>query len=151
MIFTNKHVVIAMIVAPILAILAWFAVGQIAGEKPSLAIQGKAYPLVEKSNCRYASGLCELENEEFKLVLEFDKDLNLSIRSAHALTGIMIAVGNPQQSVDPVAMTAIDNTAKHWRLRLAAMPGIGDRLRLVAATNSNSYFGDAASTFIERL
>ena len=151
MIFTNKHVVIAMIVAPILAILAWFAVGQIAGEKPSLAIQGKAYPLVEKSNCRYASGLCELENEEFKLVLELDEDLNLSIRSAHALTGIMISVGNPQQSVEPVAMNAMDNSAQHWRLRLAATPGLGDRIRLVAATQSNSYFGDAASTFIKRL
>jgi hypothetical protein len=151
MIFTNKHVVIAMIVAPILAILAWFAVGQIAGEKPSLAIQGKAYPLVEKSNCRYSSGLCELENEEFKLVLELDEDLNLSVRSAHTLTGIMIAVGNPQQSIEPVAMTATDNTAKHWHLRLAVMPGVEDRLRLVAATKTNAYFGDAASTFIERL
>ena len=27
--FTNKHVIIAMIVAPILSVLAWFAVGSL--------------------------------------------------------------------------------------------------------------------------
>ena len=73
MVFTNKHVVIAMIVAPVLAVLAWFATGQLSGEKPQPAEQGKSYPLVEKSNCRYPSGACDLENENFKLRLTVEE------------------------------------------------------------------------------
>ena len=65
----NKHVVIAMIVAPILAVLAWFAVGQIAGEKAHVAEPGAAYPLVARSNCRWASGECDLVNNDLELTI----------------------------------------------------------------------------------
>ena len=65
----NKHVIIAMIVAPILAILAWFAVGQIAGEKAKVAEPGAAYPLVARSNCRWASGKCELANNDLEMTI----------------------------------------------------------------------------------
>ena len=108
MFFTNKHVVIALIVAPILAILAWFAVGQLAGEKALPAERGKSYPLVEKSNCRYESGRCDLENEDFKLLLQWQEGKNLMLQSAHPLQGVMIAVGNSGQELPPVAMTAMD-------------------------------------------
>ena len=150
MIFTNKHVIIAMIVAPILAILAWFAVGQIAGEKPRAAQQGKSYPLVEKSNCRYESGVCDLENQDFKLSLKLGGDLELVVQSAHALTGIMISVGSPEQNLPPVAMKALDGEGMSWRYQLAQVPQPGDRIRLVAATQKNSYFGESATLFIER-
>ena len=65
----NKHVVIALIVAPILAVLAWFAVGQIAGEKAKVAEPGAAYPLVARSNCRWASGQCELHNNDLEMTI----------------------------------------------------------------------------------
>ncbi|NCF24193.1 MAG: hypothetical protein GWP60_06610 [Gammaproteobacteria bacterium] len=65
----NKHVIIALIVAPILAILAWFAVGQIAGEKAQVAEPGGAYPLVARSNCRWESGECELVNNDLKMTI----------------------------------------------------------------------------------
>ena len=69
--FKNKHVIIALIVTPILAALAWIGVGQLMGEKPHAARPGQSYPLVEKSNCRYESGACDLENEDFLLRLTF--------------------------------------------------------------------------------
>ena len=149
MFFTNKHVVIALIVAPILAILAWFAVGQIAGEKAQPAAAGKTYPLVEKSNCRYESGLCDLENEEFKLALELE-GLDLVLRSAHALRGVMLTVGHPGQNLPPQAMTAIDTEGLNWRYKLTAMPDTDDRIHLVASTAQNAYFGDVATLFIRR-
>ena len=88
--FTNKHVVIALIVGPILAILAWIGVGQIAGEKAAVAVAGNSYPLVEKSDCRYESGHCKLENEDFKLVLLLEQrgiDTMLVLQSAQVLEG----------------------------------------------------------------
>lgn len=146
---TNKHVITALIVAPALAILAWFAAGQFAGEKPQLAQAGKAYPLVEKSNCRYDSGRCDLENEDFKLVIEL-QGLNLMVRSDHVLRGVMIVVGHPEANVTPDKMTAVDGDSMNWRYALANLPPSDARIRLVAATASNSYFGDAATTFINR-
>ena len=65
----NMHVAIALIVAPILAILAWFAVGQIAGEKAQVAEPGGAYPLVARSNCRWESGECELHNNDLEITI----------------------------------------------------------------------------------
>ena len=65
----NMHVAIALIVAPILAILAWFAVGQIAGEKAQVAEPGGTYPLVARSNCRWESGECELVNNDLKMTI----------------------------------------------------------------------------------
>ena len=65
--FTNKHVIVALIVAPVLSVLAWYAVGSFTGEQPTPAEPGQSYPLVEKSNCRYPSGECELENEDFSV------------------------------------------------------------------------------------
>ena len=65
--FTNKHVVVAMLVAPILAILAWFAVDALVSERPHVAHEGGAYRLAAKPSCRYASGMCELENADLKI------------------------------------------------------------------------------------
>ena len=39
----NKHVIVALIVAPILSILAWFAVGAIVGDQAKVAEPGTAY------------------------------------------------------------------------------------------------------------
>ena len=69
MVFTNKHVVVAMLVAPILAILAWYSIDYFLAEKPHAALPGAAYALIAKSNCRYDSGECDLENGDFKLTL----------------------------------------------------------------------------------
>lgn len=150
MFFTNKHVVIALIVAPILSILAWFAVGEIAGEKAKPAQWGESYPLVEKSNCRYESGRCDLENEGFKLTLEVVSGTDLLLESAHPLLQVMISVGNPTRELPPVAMAAVDGAGLKWRYPMTSMPGSIDRIRVVATTEHNAYFGDAATVFIER-
>ena len=150
MIFTNKHVLIAIVVAPVLAILAWFAVGQITGEKPRAAQRGQSYPLLEKSNCRYASGRCDLENADFKLALRFEHDTELFVESAHSLLGIMASVGKPGQKIPPLAMTAANATGKTWRHSFADAPGVDDRIHLVAATRESVYFSDASTSFIQR-
>ena len=68
-ILTNKHFVTALIIAPILAVLAWFAVDKWVSPKPFAAKGGAAYPLAVKPNCRYASGKCGLENGDIKILL----------------------------------------------------------------------------------
>ena len=44
--FKNKHVLVAVVVAPILAVLAWFATGMIVDEKEHAMKNGSIYTLV---------------------------------------------------------------------------------------------------------
>jgi hypothetical protein len=152
MMFTNKHVVIAMIVAPILSILAWFAVGNMAGEKAEPAQAGQSYPLVEKSNCRYESGNCDLENEDFKLSLFYQDGASgpqLVLRSSHPLEGVVLAVGNPDSEVQPGAMRAADGQGLEWLQALEGRPGAAQRIRLAARADGSSYFADASTMFLQ--
>jgi hypothetical protein len=65
--FKNKHVIVAMIVAPILAIMSWYATGMIVDEKPHSMQQGNLYTLNVKSNCRWESGQCTLVNNDLEI------------------------------------------------------------------------------------
>ncbi len=150
--FTNKHVIIAMIVAPILAVLAWFAVGEFTGEQPKLAQPGQSYPLVEKSNCRYQSGACDLENGDFRLRLILQEDPTgpeFLLTASHPLEGVVLAVDATDAQPQPSPMRASDGTGLEWRIALGEKPAADERVRLVAKAAGSSYFADAATTFLQ--
>ena len=74
-----------------LALIAWFAVDHLVGERPQAARAGASYPLVEMPGCRYAGGDCELKNEDFMLSIDVietaDGNGVLTLESAFALEG----------------------------------------------------------------
>jgi hypothetical protein len=152
-VFTNKHVVIALIVAPILSVLAWFAVGHLLGEQPAPAVAGGSYPLVAKSNCRYPSGQCDLENAEFSITLRIvagqqDPGPSLTAVSAHPLEGIRVALRAPgAEEGDGRTMRQTDDEGRQWSMPLDEMPGEGTRILLAAAAGGSTWFGDAATRF----
>ena len=150
--FTNKHVIIAMIVAPILGVLGWIAVGQIAGEKPSAAQPGQSYPLVEKSNCRYESGACDLENEDFRLRLTLEQGPRgpaMLLSASHSLEGAILGIGAAGGEIAPGAMRAVDGQGLMWRRELGGVPAAGERIRLVARAEGSSYFAEASTIFLQ--
>ena len=151
MVLTNKHVVIAMIVAPILAVMAWFAAGQFTGETPQAAIPGQSYPLVEKSNCRYPSGACDVENEGLRLRLTAGEagGNELLLTSSHPLDGVVLGLGSADEETEPAAMRAADGQRLEWRLQLGAAPLPVQRIRLVALAAGSSYFADVGTTFLQ--
>lgn len=63
--FKNKHFILALLIAPILSIIAYFGTDMALSEKPHAAKEGETYKLASKSNCRYTSGLCDMENGDF--------------------------------------------------------------------------------------
>ena len=92
--FKNKHIIIAMIVAPILAVLAWFATGMLVDEKPHTMQEGSVYTLNVKSNCRWASGNCTLENEDIRIDVTgkyTSYTLELVVKSSVGLSDVKIA------------------------------------------------------------
>jgi len=92
--FKNKHVIVAMIVAPILAILSWYATGFIVDEKEHVMKDGAVYTLVVRPNCRWASGKCTLSNSDLKIDITgkyTTHTLELNIKSPIPLSEIKIA------------------------------------------------------------
>jgi hypothetical protein len=149
---SNKNLVVAILVAPVLSILGWWAMGEFIGEKPRSAQEGQSYPLLEKSSCRYASGLCELENVDFKLVLSYRED-NLGpyilVNASHSLQGILMAVGPGDSELTPGAMNMIGEQGTQWRMSLDSRPDPQARIRLVARVAGSTWFGDASTHFLQ--
>lgn len=151
----NKHIFVALLVTPVLAILAWFAVGALVGEKAQLAQPGQSYPLVEGSNCRYDSGQCDLRNEDLTLRITLDGGSSrprLVLTSSAALDGVLLAVAGasgPAEEAAPTAMSRQDGAGLHWALALDELPGREQRVRVVAQAGGSNFFAEAGTTFLD--
>jgi len=122
------------------------------GEKPQVAEAGQSYQLIERSNCRYASGSCELKNVDFELTLTYEwldnGDMLLMLKSEIPLDGIMLAlVENDTDENQPVAMRSTENDGLNWTMNLAQPDPERHRLHLVASSGQTLYYGDAALKF----
>ena len=140
--FKNKHIIVAMIVAPILAVIAYLATDSLVGEKPHKAEAGKSYSLVALPNCRYPSGHCTLKNAEFSIDLKVGQAgvnrMTLSLESKHPLQGVKAAL-----------VVATDDTALHWTVDLSGDHSELSRLRLVVAAADSFYYGETGLAFID--
>ena len=151
--FTNKHVVVAVLVAPVLAILAWFAIDYFLAERPHAAKAGGSYKLVARSNCRYASGQCDLANGDFELHLEptavSSTALTLAIRSRFPLRQATIGFVNGESPPLPSKMTSEDDQATRWTATLALPEGNVSTLGLVVSSQGSDYFAEIPTSFLE--
>ena len=151
-VWTNKHTIVALLVAPVLAILGYFALDVLVGEKPKPALEGQSYPLAEKPNCRYASGICELKNGDFELrlgtrVLATDR-VALTLQSVVPLEGVMVAlVEGAEGDAPPVPMEPVGQDGLAWALDIPRPDAEHHRLRLAVSSGGALYYGDAATQF----
>lgn len=151
--FKNKHVVVSLIVAPILAIISYFAVDSVVSETPHAAKPGERVALIEKPNCRYPSGGCDLKNGDFELHVAAtwtsDVQVSLTLESKFPLDGVIAAhVINQDQNVPPMNMRPIDNSGLKWKLDIVNPNMKIDRLQLAASVNKTLYYGDTSLAFI---
>ena len=161
--WTDRHVITALLVAPVLAILAWFAVGSLGGEKARPARTGAAYPLLEKSNCRYASGVCDLENTDFKVRLSFTDNVSgelsgdgsgnaggrLDVYVSHAVDSALLSLTRAPGDAAPSAMRRADAQGRRWRFALQRQPDREQRLRLVLSRRGTAYFAEFSTAFLQ--
>jgi len=160
--YKNKHVVIAMIVAPILAIISYFAVDQMVAEKPHAAKPGASYQLAEKPNCRYNSGMCDLKNGDFEVrlttLMRDGNSMLLALSSAHLLSGVKVALvtvdeqgeiinSGMSMSDRPQNMQPADETGMSWSINLPQPDSESNRLQLVLSSNEVLYFGETHLAF----
>lgn len=150
--FRNKHVIIALLVAPVLAVISYFSVDRLVAETPSPAQAGQSYQLIEKPPCRYNSGRCELENGSFLLKLDAVRSehgaIEITLISEHRLQGVMQAqldVSGHERS--PVAMKQADETGKVWKTHLSVTDPVNERLHLAVVFGEALYYADASLAF----
>ena len=150
--FTNKHVIASLIIAPILAILAWFLVDDWVADDVLKVEKGILYPLVAKSNCRWPSGYCYFENEDVEIKITTDTQNfgqnKLMVRSEIPMSNINFAlVTNPDEMSNQMAMRPIDNTYQQWE---SDVINIMDQmyLQFLFVINESKFHGQAPTTFI---
>lgn len=147
---TNKHFLAAMIITPILAILAYFAVDFWVTEPALPPVKGETYPLVSGSKCRYESGKCILTNGNFKIVLHADRPsegvLSLRMVSDFPLQDAKISLAD-EDDVDalPSDMMATAGDGKEWLVLLDDQNKT--EIRVVVAAGDNYYYGSSGLIF----
>ncbi len=146
--FTNKHVVIAFIVAPILAVIAYFGVDYMVAEKPQTAKAGASYKLAARANCEHQSGICRMVNGDVELKLEWQAETKTIVAASNLpLQGIKLAIGDPSQNL-PMDFNMVDASAMQWVLPLSIDPQPTDVLNVVMSINDSFYFGEATAIFL---
>lgn len=157
MIFTNKHVIVAMLVAPILAIFAWFSVDMMVAETPFEPVAGESYKLVEKPNCRWASGECELKNNNFEIRMTAAQSgqgqRDVILESSHPVDGVKFAVfkASPEtidRETTPVDMQALDDSGQKWGLIIEEPRSELARFRLALKASESTFYGEVSTTFM---
>ncbi|MEO0615851.1 MAG: hypothetical protein AAFY69_06915 [Pseudomonadota bacterium] len=140
----NKHVIIALLVTPVLAIIAWFAVDRMVAEEPQAAVAGGAYELVAKPNCRYASGECELVNNDFRLALALSDGI-MTLNASHALDSVQLAKGDTAGTYGVPQM--LDGAGQSWQLAFSDASADGS-IRVLASAGGASYYAETSLAFI---
>lgn len=149
--FKNKHVITAMIVAPLLAIMSYFATDYLVADLPSAAKQGESYSLLARSNCRYESGKCTLENGDMEVQLQIVNQepgqAVLKAWSSAPLKGARIALRKDQDISPALALTQTNENGTHWQLVMTDHQLQSQELRIAMATQDNIFFGDTQTHF----
>ncbi|AIV06981.1 hypothetical protein LA59_16655 [Vibrio harveyi] len=152
--FKNKHFIIALLIAPILSLIAYFGTDMALSEKPHAAKEGESYKLASKSNCRYTSGLCDMENGDFKVKFRSEKltqdSLELSLHAAYPLEGVKLSVVDSQeQNTQPIDMTPADQAGQNWTITLPKPASAESWLRVAIQSEGTLYYGETQTAFVK--
>ena len=152
--FKDKHVIVAMLVAPVLALIAWFGVDQIVAEKPQPAVAGGSYTLLAKSNCRYESGRCDLENADLEVSLvpatPSGSTVEMQLSASIALQGATLGLVNEGIEATPSPMARISDDATRWTT-MFPMPASNESLiRVAIVAGGATWFAEVPTIFLKQ-
>ena len=150
--FTNKHVVIAMLVAPLLAIMGWYAVDYFVAERPHVAQPGASYRLIAKSNCRYESNQCDLENGDFKVTLRSTRiaadTVTIDLQSIFPLQQASIGFIDDGPNALPTGMEPSDPGATLWSTALALPSSDASTIGIAVRVQGATYYAEIPGVFL---
>ncbi|AJQ97362.1 hypothetical protein [Gynuella sunshinyii] len=157
--FKNKHITAALLIAPFLAIIAYFATDLAVGEKPQAAVAGQSYKLAPKSDCRHESGKCTLKNGDIEIVIRADKqdtgswlftlDSNIALEAAALVIGPSEAEQTVPVNMSPVKETQTKAAMQTWSLEVPPFDKNNDVLRVAVSAGGSLYFVETSAIFPE--
>ena len=154
--FKNKHVIAALLIAPILSIISYFSVDYLVSEQPHKAKQGMAYELVPKPNCRYQSGVCEMKNGDFEIAITVNRlqngDLEMSLTSEHSLKGVGISISDGQNpDAEATRMQPKNEHHQEWSAILPSPQQAQNngKLRVALSADESFYYAESGLAFVQ--
>jgi hypothetical protein len=152
-ILKNKHVILAMFVAPVLAIIAYFATDRIVAEKPHQAQQGNSYKLAARSNCRYKSGQCTLHNGDIEVNVRVepvsDAAIKLILQSNTPLTSALAAFAVAGSDVQPGSLYPAGAQTNTWNAEFRLADIEKTTLRLVLKISDSIFYAETPAVFAD--
>lgn len=156
-ILKNKHMILAMFVAPVLAIIAYFSVDHMVSEKPQAAQQGGTYKLAAKSNCRYQSGNCTLKNGDVEVHIRAqhitDKEIELTMHSELPIQQVVISYVSGEFTSEPVQMhvkkSGASDESNDRQIRLHLDDPEKSLLRLALNIADTMYYAETTAVFVD--
>jgi len=152
-ILKNKHMILAMFVAPVLAIIAYFSVDHMVSEKPQAAQQGGTYKLAAKSNCRYKSGACTLKNGDIEVLIRAqritEKEIELSMSSALPIQQAIISYVDGDYISEPLQIKVFSAESNERRIRLHLDDPEKSMLRLAVNIADVMYYVETTAVFVD--
>lgn len=153
----NKHLILAMFVTPVLAVIAYFAVDHVVSEQPHAAIDGASYKLAARSNCRYKSGLCTLENGDIEVKIRAETvggdQLKISLSSVFPVQSVLLSlvdeVGDENESSEPTPMKTSAGQPDIWSANINKIPSDKSILRLALSISDTLYYAETTMVFMD--
>jgi len=152
-ILKNKHVVLAMFVAPVLAIIAYFATDHIVSEKPQLVQQGISYKLAAKSNCRYQSGQCTLHNGDVQVNVRVERvtpsAIKLILQSNIPVKNALASFVDGDTETLPTTLYPAAAEEDTWNAEFKLADVEKTTLRLVLEISGSIFYAETPAVFID--
>ena len=149
----NKHLVVAMFVAPVLAIIAYFAVDHVVSEKPHVAAQGKSYKLAARPNCRYQSGACTLVNGDIEVNVRVqrasDTLIELTVESNMPAQRVLASFTGENAADEPVVLQSYAPDKTLWNATFATIDPQNSHLRLALELGGAAFYAETPAVFID--
>lgn len=152
-ILKNKHLMLAMFVAPVLALIAYFATDYAVSEKPHAVQQGNSYKLAARPNCRYQSGQCTLHNGDVEVNVRIERitgSLNELILQANMpLQNALVSFVVGDDETEPAEMQRAVSEENTWRARFELVDPEKSSLRLALELSGSLFFAETPAVFID--
>lgn len=154
----NKHFVMAMVIAPVLAVIAYFVTDNVVSPPPQAAQPGESYKLAAKSNCRYQSGICTLNNGDIEVHLRAERlserTVLLALSSGLEIQNALISVATSDNATTPAAMNPPSDTAgpaadNQWQLQVEIDEPEKCTVRLAMNIADAIYYAEMPAVFVD--
>lgn len=149
--FANNQIRTALVIAPLLGLGTYLAVDHLVSERPQAAKAGLSYPLAEKSNCRYASGVCTLKNGDIELKVRPHRidatSVELEVKSELQIERLWVASGSGEQFAEPVSFTK--SSQNSFRARVPVSSPKTTRFRWAMTIATARYFAETSAAFVD--